>query len=568
MITWTNNSTDNLNRWNLNDTASWTATDDGDVATGVIPDWIRTGAFDTSPEFVFVNATEREQMGAVYTGTGQVSWDHTTDTLSITETLSLVLNNWTVQVTERDGTGVFRWPGWGAMTDRWADPGCHAWSVNRGDLTHQITRTVELSGTDGFSTVDELDQTVTGQYRVTYQLDDTSVTRQVQVLEPVPCARFTVTRVIDSAGNSVLSITTDTPDTRVWIQETTDSTLDIRGVVRPIADDEFGYLFIASGEGVAGSGRLIFDGGFPKYYNRFWDDAYLTDLYHESVPGQYPFLANCIEYSTTRDQNTRTNRVCYLNDRDRNQYYGVYPLNAPDDGISIDGFQHSLNGVCQATGRTMSYFQDVDGGTIDPDTGDPSATVFNGDAHRDWIVASDWTADQYQSYFEQFDVVLWFGTAVADWLNTLGGTGSAVIQGLLQAYDTGTGVICVTDHDDFQSVINHLVAAWGVTFSSNLDRDSTADAYLVSTMLANTDYIPDGTHVLFDNIPVTSRIFAGKSEGVVNRTTTGLELQNFTSDENAELTVSTNSSGESWFGSGELYITTANGCSTRLPAED
>lgn len=572
MITWTNNSSNQNNLWDKNDQATWTVTDNDDITTGTIPDWIKSGDYDDKPQFYFADARERTMMvndydqqnpGDVYRGNGTV--DYSSDVLTISETLDLELNNWTVQVTQTTGPGVFRWPGWGAMTVRWADPGCHAWDLNEGDQTHLIMRTVELSGADGFDTVDELDQTVAGEYQVTYQLGATSMTRQVQVLDTDPCARFTVTRVIDSAGNSVLNITTVTPDTRVWIQETTDSTLDIRGVVRPIADDEYDYLFIASGEGVAGSGRLIFDGGFPKYYNEHWDDAYLTDLYHEDVPGQFPFLANCIEYSTTRDQNTRTNRVCYLNDRDRNQYYGVYPLGAPDSNISEDGFQHSLNGVCEATGRTMSYFQDVDGSTIDPDTGETSTTVFNGNGHRDWIEASTWTADQYQSYFEQFDVVLWFGTAVADWLNTLGGTDSAVIQGLLQAYDTGTGVICVTDHDDFQSVINHLVAAWGVTFSGDLNRTSTADEYLVSTMLANTDYIPGGTHVLFDNIPLTSRIYAGESEGVVNRTTTGLELQNFTSDENGELVVSTNSSGESWFGSGELYITTANGCSMRLP---
>lgn len=188
MITWTNNSTDNLNLWNLNDTASWTVTDDGDVTTGVIPDWIRTGDHDDQPQFYFANAREREMMvaqgvdtpGDVYRGqNGQVSHDTATNMLTISEPLNLELNNWTVQVTQTDGTGVFRWPGWGGMTDTWVDPGCHAWDLNEGDLTHQIIRTFELDGADGLQAVLEMEQPRGGTWRVSYQLDDMVLTRDV-----------------------------------------------------------------------------------------------------------------------------------------------------------------------------------------------------------------------------------------------------------------------------------------------------------------------------------------------------------------------------------------------------
>lgn len=193
-IEWTNNSTDGLNLWNLNDTATWTVTDDGDPDTGVIPDWIRDGDFDSGAEFVFANQTEQIAAGGeFYRGqTGGVSFN--TGTLTISEPLSMELNNWTVQVTQSSGDGVFRWPGWGAMTDRWADPGCHAWDVNAGDRTHEIERTFELSGADGFSTVDELNQSVTDTttYQVTYQLQDVTVTRQarftVATPDPTGCA--------------------------------------------------------------------------------------------------------------------------------------------------------------------------------------------------------------------------------------------------------------------------------------------------------------------------------------------------------------------------------------------
>ena len=77
--------------------------------------------------------------------------------LTMSEPLSMELNNWTVQVTQSNGSGVFRWPGWGGMTDRWADPGCHAWDLNEGDRTHQIVRTFQLSGADGLTDQQELD---------------------------------------------------------------------------------------------------------------------------------------------------------------------------------------------------------------------------------------------------------------------------------------------------------------------------------------------------------------------------------------------------------------------------
>ena len=185
-IEWTNNSTDNLNLWSLNDTATWTVTDDNNANTGMIPEWIKTGDFDTSPQFHFANSRERTMMvdagqdspGDVYRGSGTVTFD--TGTLLISETLGMDLNNWTVQVTQTSGSGVFRWPGWGGMSDTWADPGCHAWDVNTGDVTHQIMRTFELSGTSGFDTVDELNAGESGDWRVSYGLSPgTSLTRRV-----------------------------------------------------------------------------------------------------------------------------------------------------------------------------------------------------------------------------------------------------------------------------------------------------------------------------------------------------------------------------------------------------
>lgn len=170
MITWTNNSTDDDNRWSVGETAEW-------YATGELPDWVTGDLSGVKPVFVFSQEPELTARGDTLTGSGTVSYNSTTNTLTISEPIGIDLNNWTVEINQPDGTGVLRWPGWGAVSARWADPGCHAWDANVGDLTHEITRTIELSGEDGWSTVDAID---VGTYRLTYDMTGAaSVSREV-----------------------------------------------------------------------------------------------------------------------------------------------------------------------------------------------------------------------------------------------------------------------------------------------------------------------------------------------------------------------------------------------------
>ncbi len=145
MITWTNNSTTNDNRWSVGETAEW-------YVTGELPSWVTDGLLsDVKPMFVFSQEPELTARGDTLVGSGSVSYNITTSTLTISENIGIDLNNWTVQIQQPNGTGKLRWPGWGAVSAKWADPGCHAWDANDGDLTHEITRTIELSGESGWT---------------------------------------------------------------------------------------------------------------------------------------------------------------------------------------------------------------------------------------------------------------------------------------------------------------------------------------------------------------------------------------------------------------------------------
>lgn len=532
MITWTNNSTNADNRWLVGETAEWTA-------TGDLPDWITSGDFSRLPVFVFSQDPELTDVGDTWIGAGSVTYNSNTNTLTIQESIRMDLNNWTVQVTGNNGE-TLRWPGWGAVSARWADPGCHAWDVNVGDRTHEIERTFELNG----DVVDNLNMLNldTRTYNITYELEQVIQTRSV-TLEPAQiCDLFKVLRMASTTSLTGvnLTITTATPNTRVWVQETIDPAESIYGMVRPVADDEYGNLFVAVGEGISDSGRVVFDTGFPKYYDGP-GDVTESELYNHPK-GQYPYLANCIKYTCNKP--TRANSVCYFLDDASARYSGK--------------FNNAVRQVTQAIGWTFNFFQDLDPGS--------PVNKPDGDAHRTFVMGEDlkgnemdpngssWTAQQWSDYFIQFDVLVWLGTAQSDWL----GSGSEFIAGLMQAFESGLGLVFITDDKNFQHVVNHAIKPFGIQFEGSVDRKN-GDEYLVSTMLTDTDYIPTGSHPLFADMGGDRKIAAGSSEGKIVRDTTTTRLSSWVSDADSQLQVN------DFFGRGELYITTANDCNTRLP---
>lgn len=182
MITWTNNSTTNDNRWSVGDTAEW-------YVTGELPDWVTGDLSDVKPMFVFSQEPELTARGDTLVGSGTVSYNSTTSTLTISENIGIDLNNWTVQIQQPNGTGKLRWPSWGAVSAKWADPGCHAWDANDGDLTHEITRVIELSGESGW-TETAFTGSEGGIWRVSYDLpvQGTTATTSTSRIVTLPAA--------------------------------------------------------------------------------------------------------------------------------------------------------------------------------------------------------------------------------------------------------------------------------------------------------------------------------------------------------------------------------------------
>ncbi len=175
-INWTNNGTDN--KWSVGDTATFTA-------TGDLPDWITSGDLDAKPYYVTTgSATPTRAAGDGDTVT------YANNKLTITVGISMDINDWTIQVKQKNSSvNILRWPGFGAVSATWADPGCQAVDAESGDLTHQIVRTYEQQNGDSWSAAQSIDQSAGGTYRITYNVTDDNldaipVTRVVSFTSP------------------------------------------------------------------------------------------------------------------------------------------------------------------------------------------------------------------------------------------------------------------------------------------------------------------------------------------------------------------------------------------------
>ena len=348
-----------------------------------------------------------------------------------------------------------------------------------------------------------------------------------------PCGGYTAAK--DANGNLV--ITGAGPNTGVTISESTGS-LETRGLVRPIADDQFGNLFIAEGSGKVRTqtsspgGRLVFDGGFPKFYNDTWSTYSAginngsVSIYDPSIPAQYPYFYNAINH-VEREDNSRK-RLLYIND-------------AASGNYTAKVFNNTVYDIARVAGFTPSSIGSESAGT-----------------HSGFLQTLHSTRAAWRTYFNGYDVIVWLGTHYqgSAYLN------NNMIQGLLDYFDDGGGLFVITDHNVFQLCVNQILPYYGVNFTGNINRTPSNNAYKISNILANSNYIPTGYHPLFANINTNGSIAAGGSEGMIVYGGTANTSQ-YTTDANGNLTISSHNNGAP-LGSGTTFVRTASDCGGSL----
>lgn len=215
-----------------------------------------------------------------------------------------------------------------------------------------------------------------------------------------------------------------------------------------------------------GKGNVLFDGGFPKWYNIFYTGTY-TDF--KSLPGSGKYLYNALNFIANPD---KPKKVLILNDAVDGSSYG--------NNTSNSGFYTSFTKVCNVVGFTptfkcISHY----GGVLNPtyEELDQYACVI--------ILSTNYT-----------DAKLITDTAISN----------------LAAYrESGNGLFLITDHGEsatkgFYRTANFIAENYGAYFTGYFDRSPVNVGYLRRTY---------GNHILFDNFEDSENIYAGGSESKV-----------------------------------------------------
>ena len=273
---------------------------------------------------------------------------------------------------------------------------------------------------------------------------------------------------LNKAYDVPMSYTYNTQD------ESTSSVLDS---VSNLVYDEFGNPFVSVVDNVNG-GRLIFDGGFPKYYNTYWNNA--TDF--SGLKTQFKFMHNIIKWIS--DTHSSRGQVLIYGDAIENHNYSVHESASSD-------FNKSISETVNISGFT-------------PVIKEASHTDFNGSKSNNRKV--DLTLEEMNKYSSI--IVMSSG----GWESL----SSEAANNFTTYVNNGGGVYIITDHDYFQKTGNQILRKFGSEFYGVVNRTGGHSAYKMSTIwnnLSGTAY--DSNHALWAGLSSDDYLPAGGSEGNV-----------------------------------------------------
>ena len=212
-----------------------------------------------------------------------------------------------------------------------------------------------------------------------------------------------------------------------------------------------------------GLGRVVLDGGFPKFYNSSWNSA----TTYTQLSAAHKYMHNAINWvvNPTKVRNGNNN---------------ILVFNDGPSSYDSSTFNITLDGIAAVAGYTLTHRNRNNYGG-----GEPVSIAYN-------------DLDQYAA------LIIFSTESVTTSVPGLTDTTANLIR---QYRESGNGIIVVTDHDVFQSTANIVVNKFGASFFGNVDRSP------VSVDFLKTNY---GLHPLWNNIP--GNVAAGGSEGNVSVT--------------------------------------------------
>lgn len=235
-----------------------------------------------------------------------------------------------------------------------------------------------------------------------------------------------------------------------------------------------------------GRGRVVYDGGFPKFYNSV---APALGTPFASLSASFKYLYNALQWVANPTKVAGGNyNVLFLGDTISS---AAYPLK----GVGTEGFKTSMENICSIAGfvPTFKDLSDYPGGLINSTLAELNA----------------------------FCAVVMFSTAYAagnpDLITT------SAVNDLTAFRESGNGLIFITDHgtstitnvdqvelspqgDGFYATANRVMVNFGAFFTGNFDRTPVNVGFLRTTY---------GDHPLYNGMANEENIAAGGSESEV-----------------------------------------------------
>lgn len=269
-----------------------------------------------------------------------------------------------------------------------------------------------------------------------------------------------------------------------------------------------------------GRGNVIYDGGFPKFYNmriyQFKNKWPELPYKFVDLPPQFKYLNNGLKFCANISKYAAGNRkVLLLGDVKAGSYCTTTSQRYPVEGVAQGdiGFKDSFEAIAEAGGweLTIKTSADGPGGKIDYDL----------------------------DYLEQFVAVIYMSSSAygAPPANANGYSGTPrFIQAMSLYRSAGSGIILITDHANanftsaadalarnFYFVVNanSIATNFGAYFSGNVDRKNVTVGEIRRQLALNGG---PGDHPLLAGMTDNEIIAAGASESLT-------EVEVFTNDE-------------------------------------
>lgn len=219
-----------------------------------------------------------------------------------------------------------------------------------------------------------------------------------------------------------------------------------------------------------GRGNVLFDGGFPKWYNTYYNTAMTTFV---SLPAAGKYLANAMDFIANVEKVANGNRkILVMGDANVGASYNIKETGTNDFKTTLDVVANIMN--YELVFKTTSDY----GTMLDPsysELNEYCGCIFFSTVHTSSKLITDAAISNFSAFRE-----------------------------------AGNGIFLITDHGTgstgFYRTANYIMSQYGAYFTGDFNRSPVNVGFLRATY---------GDHPLYKNLDDSEYIHAGGSESKV-----------------------------------------------------